>query len=410
MDPQEEGGASWEELLNGAEFTARVKTLLATWGDRTGKDFAILYPIAFPDRIELLLQTGRGQTIRQTVFDTDQSQLRYLVGQFRRELTNPFSLDSHTYRPIAQRLRQYLITPVEEALKEEGIDSLLIVPGPLLRSVSFGALMAGDRFLIQDYDLTLVPSFRNIESYVELERRGEVLAMGASSFVNQQQQSLPFARAEALAIPQIFGLGGNAFTNEAFTEANFIAQRQKTPYQVVHLATHANFRDGGMENSYIQFWDDQLSLAELGRLNLGSPPLDLLILSACRTAVGSAEAELGFAGLTIKSGVRTAIASQWEVNDEATMILMVYLYHFLNDPKVTTKAEALQRAQLFLLENRVEISNTRQLILPNGQAIALSNGDVDPTSVDNKVSSNGDRYSLDHPFYWAAFTAIGSPW
>ncbi|MGD1937407.1 MAG: CHAT domain-containing protein [Cyanophyceae cyanobacterium] len=410
-----EGDGQLEELRDGEGFTARVEQLLETWGDRTGKGFAILYPIAFPDRLELLLITGRGQTIRETVAETNQSQLKYLIGQLRREVTDPFARESpshaHSYRPIAQRLRQYLITPVETALQAAEVDSLLIAPGPLLRSVPYGALMKGDRFLIQDYGLTVVPSFQNIESYLELSHEGEVLAMGASTFtVDQQQQSLPYASAEALAAPQIFGNGGTAFTNEEFTEATFVAQRQQNPYRVVHLATHANFRDGGVENSYIQFWNEQLSVSDLGRLSLGSPTVDLLILSACRTAVGSAEAELGFAGLTVKAGARTAIASQWEVNDRATMILMTYFYHFFNDPNVTTKAEALQRAQLFLLENPVEISSDRELMLPDGQTIALPDTDASYASADAKLSDSGDRYDLAHPFYWAAFTAIGSPW
>ncbi|MEM9771613.1 MAG: CHAT domain-containing protein, partial [Cyanobacteria bacterium P01_D01_bin.73] len=400
---QKQADAQREAFADGGEFSARAEQLMDTWGDRTGKNYAILYPIAFPDRLELLLLTGQGRTVRQTITETNQPQLRYLIAQLRRELTEPFSRSERSYRPIAQRLYQYLIRPIETALEAEGINSLMIAPGPQLRSVPYGALMNGDRFLIQDYGITLVPSFQNIENYMELDQRGEVLAMGASNFMNNQR-SLPYANAEAVAIPQVFNAGGDAFTNEDFTESNFMAQRRQTPYQVIHLATHANFRDGQVENSYIQFWDTQLSLADLGRLNLASPAVDLLILSACKTAVGSVEAELGFAGLTIKAGVRTAIASQWEVDDGATMLLMTYFYHFLNDPSITTKAEALQRAQLFLLENQVDINGDRQLVLPDGQTLRLPDmpmANYDPSS---------DPSTLSHPFFWAAFTAIGSPW
>ena len=77
-------------------------------------------------------------------------------------------------------------------------------------------------------------------------------------------------------------------------------------------------------------------------------------------------------------------------------------YYFWNDPAITTKAEALQRAQLFVLENRSNISPSNQLILPNGQAIALP--------LDPKDDDPGDRPNLTHPFFWSAFTTIGSPW
>ena len=397
---QEAVDAQAEALADSQGFVNRVETLLRTWGDRTGKNFAILYPLAFADRLELLLITGTGQTIRKTVSTTNKTQLRYLIGQFRQELTHPFTRNDHSYRAIAQRLYGYLIEPVSPYLDTAQINSLLIAPGPQLRSVPYGALMKGDRFLIQDYGITLVPSFQAIESDVELKREGAVLAMGASNFA--ELSPLPYANAEVEVIPAIFEPGGDVFTDEAFTEHNFAAQRQRKTYPIIHLATHANFRDGQMDNSYIQFWDNRLSLRELERLRLGDPMVDLLILSACKTAVGSESAELGFAGLTIKSGVRTAIASQWDVDDAATMILMTYFYYFWNDPAITTKAEALQRAQLFVLENRSNISPSNQLILPNGQAIALP--------LDPKDDDPGDRPNLTHPFFWSAFTTIGSPW
>ena len=389
--------AQAEALGEGQDLVAKVENLLSTWGERTGKTFALLYPLAFPDRLELLLVTGKGQAIRETVHETDQVKLRYLIAQLRQDLTHPFSRDTHSYRSTSQQLYRYLIAPVQSVLEAEGIDSLMIAPGPQLRSVPYSALMEGDRFLIQRYGLTLVPSFQSIESYAQLERRGQALAMGASQF--SDLAPLPYADAEVGAVPQVFEQGGDAFTNEAFTEENFTNQRRQNPYQVIHLATHANFRDGGIENSYIQFWDSRLSLSNLERLNLGSPIVDLLILSACRTAVGSAEAELGFAGMTIKSGARTAIASQWEVDDAATMILMTYLYSFWNDPTVATKSEALQRAQLTLLENRVEINDQHQLVLPDGQMIPLP------------VAPARDGYpDLSHPYFWSSFTVIGSPW
>ncbi|MCZ0902150.1 CHAT domain-containing protein, partial [Microcoleus sp. HI-ES] len=90
-------------------------------------------------------------------------------------------------------------------------------------------------------------------------------------------------------------------------------------YGIIHLATHAEFRPGTPNNSYIQFWDTQLGLDQMRDLKWNNPPLELLVLSACRTALGDKEAELGFAGLALQSGAKSALASLWYVSDAGTL-------------------------------------------------------------------------------------------
>ena len=83
------------------------------------------------------------------------------------------------------------------------------------------------------------------------------------------------------------------------------------------------------------------------------PAVDLLVLSACRTAVGNREAELGFGGLAVAVGVKSALTSIWSVSDEGTLGLMTEFYTHLND--VNTKAEGLRQAQLAMLRGEVMI-------------------------------------------------------
>jgi CHAT domain-containing protein len=73
-------------------------------------------------------------------------------------------------------------------------------------------------------------------------------------------------------------------------------------------------------------------------------------LSACTTATGDKRAALGMAGVAVRSGARSTLASLWVVDDEATAIIMGEFYKQLNQPKIT-KAEAFKRAQLLLLKN-----------------------------------------------------------
>ena len=77
-------------------------------------------------------------------------------------------------------------------------------------------------------------------------------------------------------------------------------------------------------------------------------PLELLTLSACQTAAGDDRAALGLAGIAIKAGARSALATLWYINDQSSSDLVTEFYRQLQDPSIS-RATALQRAQLQLL-------------------------------------------------------------
>ena len=196
-----------------------------------------------------------------------------------------------------------------------------------LRTLPLAALHDGKRFLIEKYAITQIPAFNLIDINYNKIENAQILAMGASEF--KYLESLP---AVPIEISQITGLlwTSKAFMNQEFTVKNLQIERQKQAYEIVHLATHAEFRPGKPDRSYIQFWDgEQISLDEVEKLKLNQPPVELLVLSACRTALGDKQAELGFAGLTVKSGVKSSLASLWYVSDIGTLALMTEFYqHF----------------------------------------------------------------------------------
>lgn len=74
-------------------------------------------------------------------------------------------------------------------------------------------------------------------------------------------------------------------------------------------------------------------------MNWRNPQVELLVLSACRTALGDREAELGFGGLAVKSGAKSALGSLWYVDDGGTLGLISEFYGQLRG--VTIKTEAL---------------------------------------------------------------------
>ncbi len=120
----------------------------------------------------------------------------------------------------------------------------------------------------------------------------------------------------------------------------------------MHIASHAQFA-GDVDKTFILTYEDKLSvdrLAQLiGRLRFREEPLELLTLSAGETAVGDERAASGLAGIAIKAGARSALATLWSVEDEASSILITEFYRQLREPSVS-RAVALQRAQLKLLQ------------------------------------------------------------
>ena len=77
---------------------------------------------------------------------------------------------------------------------------------------------------------------------------------------------------------------------------------------------------------------------------------ELLVLSACETASGDKWAALGLAGMAVRAGAKSTLATLWSVNDRATSEMMSEFYHELADKKLP-KAEAVRQAQLHLLND-----------------------------------------------------------
>jgi CHAT domain-containing protein len=287
---------------------------------------------------------------------------------------------------------QWLVAPLEEDLQARGIQNLIFIMDVGLRSVPLATLHDGQGFLVEKYSVGLMPSISLTDTrYVNI-KNSQVLAMGASEFTSQTP--LPAVPVELSAItPSLWQ--GQSFLNETFTLDNLKSQRRQQPFGIIHLATHAIFQPGEPSNSYIQLWDTRLRLDQLRQLGWNDPPVELLVLSACKTGQGNEEVELGFAGLAVQAGVKSVMASLWSVSDEGTMALMTNFYEELKQSPI--KAEALRRAQVAMLKGNVKLEDGK-LVTPS-TVLSL------PPELANLGQQN-----LSHPIFWAAFTMIGNPW
>jgi CHAT domain-containing protein len=357
----------------------------------TGKKSALIYAIPTPNHLELILVSPQLPPVHKRIVAANKASLTQAIGAFRDEVANSASRPSKL-RQSAQQLYQLLISPIEPTLRAQKIDTLIFCLGAGLRSVPLAALYDGKQFLVEKYSLAIIPAFTLLDRNPAALKGTKVLAMGASKF--QNQPALPAVPIEVSAIAD--GLWqGESLLNEQFTPENLRAERAKYPYGIVHLATHAEFLPGSVDKSYIQFWNAQLRLNQLKDLKLRIPVVQLLVLSACSTALGDPQAELGFAGLAVQSGAKAAIASLWAVDDAATVMLMTEFYRQLKT--APTKVDALRQAQIALLKKQINLKNNSAILARGKQPL--------PPELMNIESTD-----LSHPYYWAAFTLIGNPW
>ncbi|WP_293135409.1 CHAT domain-containing protein [Microcoleus sp. bin38.metabat.b11b12b14.051] len=388
------------------DFATREKTAqaisktLSRLAVQTKKKPALIYAIPRTDQLELILILPDRPPILRSVPSAKQQILLAAVKELSSEITNQVKINTTSYLEPAQKLYQWIISPLEIDLQLAKIETLLFCVGEGLRTVPLAAMHDGKQFLIQKYSMARIPAFKLTDiNYADL-KNSQVLAMGAAIFSETaNKEPLPAVPLELSAIARQWP--GQSFVNEDFTIVNLQSQRLQQRYGIIHLATHAEFRPGSADNSYIQFWDTQLKFSQMKDLKWNNPPLELLVLSACRTALGDREAELGFAGLALQSGAKSALASLWYVSDAGTLALMTEFYQQLKVSKPQAppmiKAEAMRQAQIAAIEGKLTIEN-RQLRTSRGE-----------TSLPPSIPKL-DSKDLSHPYYWAAFSMIGSPW
>jgi CHAT domain-containing protein len=316
------------------------------------KNTAVLYPILLVDRTELLLSLPNDVIYQATLplkFDT----LSQTVRQFRNNLQD---ITSNRFIKQAKQLYEWLITPLKETLLAQQINTLIIVPDGGLRTVPLAALFdkVNKQFLVQEFALATIPSF-NLTAPHPLPRQNlQVLLNGLSEGV-QEFSALPNVQKEIQDIQALFQ-NNQVLLNSEFTLTNVskVLLSEKS-YSIVHIASHGQFRRDP-KDTFLLVYDAKLTINKLEELikfnQLHKLPVELLTLSACQTAVGDERAALGLAGVAIKAGARSALASLWYVKDEATSQLMTTFYQRLLKNPELSKAQALQEAQKNLFAQR----------------------------------------------------------
>ncbi|MGZ9112913.1 MAG: CHAT domain-containing protein, partial [Rhodoplanes sp.] len=333
------------EQLKTAELTNYFQDpCLAASGDRarqsTNARTAVLYPIAFEDRLTILISIAN--VLSAESIQVPRADVVATVNAFRSAVQS-----RRDDRSIATRSYDLLLRPVLHRLNDAGVDTLVFVPDSELRLLPWAALFDGQAFVGERYAIAIVPGLESVDTTPVRRPPIRPLICGMT-MPTMGFAGLPHVSEEITNIRDLYG--GVLLQDEACRFETVQQSLARNEFSVLHIASHAQFAKSNQDTFLLTF-DEQIRMNDLERLirpsRFRDQPMDLVVLSACETAVGDDRAAIGFAGAALKAGARSALATLWKIDDAASANLVASFYQHLGDAELT-KAQALQRAQAHL--------------------------------------------------------------
>jgi len=253
-------------------------------------------------------------------------------------------------------------------------DRLIIVPDGHLHLLPFDALVdAGGRYLVSSHTITYAPSatamyFVNSGPHKPAERG--LLGVGGipygqtaelsklatlRGYISSPLVDLPASKEEVLAADASVHSGSNTLligpgaTKSAFEHSALDQQR------IIHLAVHGVANEKHPDRAALILLNDPQSgddgILEGNEIALLHTNADLVVLSACDTAVGRLQGEEGIANLSLGfqlAGARTVVSTLWSIDDTTALYLMKRFYAHLAEKN--TVAQALTAAKRDMLK------------------------------------------------------------
>ena len=352
--------------------------------DQIAPNTAVIYSIILKERLEVIVSLPDGKLLHQSTKTGDR--IEKVIGELRSTIAlenfptlasrssnleiartrdkNPSrgiqiirqenSPQTPDFQAPAQQLYNWLIAPFTAELEQNQVHTLVFVLDGVLRNIPMAVLRDDQQYLIEKYAVVLTPGMQLLDPQPLLRAKVTTLTAGLS----EQSPNFPKFPPLPNVKQELESIGENVATktllNNAFTERNLETKVDNAPFPIVHIATHGNFSSIA-EETYILAWDERINAKELNQVLQGKArsnrPIELLVLSACQTALGDNRAVLGLAGVAMRGGAKSTLASLWLVNDEATALLMEKFYQEIAQGQVT-KAEALRRAQVAILRSK----------------------------------------------------------
>ena len=332
--------------------------------DKVDANAAVIYPIILEKQLAIIASLPKQKANYQKNQKEDARDFRYYKTSISgEEIENKVSSLRNALRqdntfeiafPQLKEMYDLIIRPEAEDLKASGVKTLVFVLDGVLRNIPMAALHDGEKYLVEDYSIALTPGLQLLAPQ-SLQQQPLLALVGGLSESREGFQALPHVRKEVQKVEST--VPSQVLFNKQFTNPAFQNKVSNVPFPIVHLATHGKFGSTA-EETFIVTWDGKVNVNELSaslktaELSQDNS-LELLVLSACETAAGDDRSALGLAGVAVRSGARSTLATLWQVSDESSTALMSAFYEQLVKAKQTgiSKAEALRHAQIDMLKN-----------------------------------------------------------
>lgn len=311
-----------------------------------------VYPIVLADRLVTIIEIPDSPLIFQETI-VSQRQIEQTVNSLQASLSQPGQTPE--VLKYSQQIYHWLIEPIESLIQNHtAIETLVFVPDTILRSIPFGVLYDGERYLIEkDYAIAVSPK---LDLFAPAPSATPLKVLTGGVAIPQTVEGINFGAIAQVEreLSQISAIvdASNPLLNDAFTQTNIERELERGDFSAVHWKTHGIF-SSDPKATFLVAYQNSIKANELQSIvqtasDRGQKPLELLVLSACETAKGDNRAILGLAGLAVRTGTRSVLSTLWRADDRATTLLMTQFYRQIASGN--TKAEALRQAQLFLFQ------------------------------------------------------------
>ncbi|MDJ0573932.1 MAG: CHAT domain-containing protein [Xenococcaceae cyanobacterium MO_234.B1] len=315
---------------------------------------ATIYTIVLPQSLEVIL-TLPGEKLYHHSQPLNPNQLEQTIKRLRLNLLDPSEL--LTTQSLSLQVYNWLIKPFEPQLNlaKQQIKTLVFVLDGVLQNIPMSVLYDSNQYLIEKYAIAVTPGLQLLTPQSS-SRKFSALIGGVSEQLEISNQNFVALKNVPREIEKInSSINSETLLNAQFNRSNLSQKLDTQPFSVVHLATHGQF-SSNPNKTFILLWDQLLTLKDLSKLLQNRTVnrdklIDLLVLSACETAVGDDRAALGLAGMAVRTGASSTLATLWQVGDESTATLMANFYQQLSQNPQMSRAEALRMAQIELWKN-----------------------------------------------------------
>ena len=319
--------------------------------DKIDANAVVIYGIILENRLEMIASLPNTQQLFHYRTPISKSELTNTLKPLRFQLQKPYAYQE--VKELSEQLYRWLLAPLETQLK--GDETLVFVLDGELRNLPMSALFDGQQYLIEKHPVVIQPGLQLLDPK-PINRPLNALSAGLvepPEEFRQQFASLLNVPQELQKIQEVV-VENEQLLNQEFNRENLEKQMSSNQFKVIHLATHGQFSSQA-EKTFILASDGAINIKQLDSLFRSREPnqsriIDLLVLSACETAPGDNRAVLGLAGMAVRAGARSTIASLWSLNDQSAVEFMGHFYEQLIQGK--SRAEALRQAQLAFLKNK----------------------------------------------------------